>query len=83
MDVLSIKTDTLYFDAEYVPHMRDLCLLSILDGKIAHFPEALQGMRAVIVRGYFKTHLSTDTFVNKLQIDMHSMDCCLTIILLK
>ena len=42
MDVLSIKTDALYFDSMYVPHMRDLCLLSILDGKIAHFPEALQ-----------------------------------------
>jgi len=44
MDVLSIKTDGLYFKPSDVWHMRDLCLLSNVDGKIAHFPEALQGI---------------------------------------
>ena len=43
MDVLSIRTDGLYFDQADVPHMRDLCLLSIIDGQVAHFPDALQG----------------------------------------
>jgi len=43
MDVLSIKTDGLHFHPSDVRHMRDLCLLSIVDGKIAHFPDALQG----------------------------------------
>ena len=38
MDVLSIKTDELYFDKDDVRHLRDLCLMSIVDGKIAHFP---------------------------------------------
>ena len=44
MDVLSIKTDGLHFHQDDVRHMRDLCLLSIVDGKIAHFPDALQGL---------------------------------------
>jgi len=43
MDVLSMKTDRLYFDPSYARNMRDLCLLSILQGKVAHFPDALRG----------------------------------------
>jgi len=43
MDVLSIKTDRLYFDPSYARHIRDLCLLSIVQGHIAHFPKTLQG----------------------------------------
>jgi len=43
MDVLSIKTDGLYFDPSCARHVRDLCLLSILQGKAAHLPESLQG----------------------------------------
>jgi len=43
MDVLSIKTDGLHFLLDEVRQMRDLCLFSIVDGKIAHFPDALQG----------------------------------------
>ena len=42
MDVLSIRTDGLYFDQAGVPHIRDLCLLSIMDGQVTHFPDALQ-----------------------------------------
>ena len=44
MDVLSIKTDGLHFHQDDVHDMRDLCLLSIVDGKIAHFLDALQGL---------------------------------------
>jgi len=38
-----MKTYRLYFDPGYARHMRDLCLLSILEGKVAHFPDALRG----------------------------------------
>jgi len=64
--------------------MRDLCLLSILDGKIAHFPEALQGICVVIKHMfYFRSHLCTYAFVNELQVDMHIMDCCVRMIVCK
>ena len=43
MDVLSIRMDGLYFHQADVRHMRDLCLLSIIEGEVAHFPDALQG----------------------------------------
>jgi len=43
MDVLSIRTDGLYFHQRDVRHMRDLCLLSIIQGEVAHFPDALLG----------------------------------------
>ena len=43
MDVLSLKTVGLPFDRGYVQHMREKCLLSIMLGKIAHFPDALEG----------------------------------------
>ncbi|KAJ8435571.1 hypothetical protein Cgig2_020033 [Carnegiea gigantea] len=43
MEVLSIRTDGLYFKRAYVRHMRDKCLLSIMLGKIVHYPEALEG----------------------------------------
>ena len=43
MDVLSIRTDGLYFHQGDVRHMRDLCLLSIIQGEVAHFPDALLG----------------------------------------
>ena len=49
MDVLSIRTDGLYFDTSYSRHMRELCLLNILQGKVAHFPESLQGMNIFCV----------------------------------
>ena len=49
MDVLSIRTAGLYFDTSYVRHMRDLCLLSILQGKVAHFPDSLEGMYLLCV----------------------------------
>lgn len=44
MDVLSIRTEGLYFKRRYVRHMRDKFFLSIMLEKIAHFPEALEGM---------------------------------------
>ena len=44
MDLLSIRADGLYFDQPYVRHPRDKLLLSLLQGSIAHFPQAfLQG----------------------------------------
>jgi len=43
MDVFPIKTDGLYFEPSYVRHMRDLCLLSILQRKVTHFLKVLQG----------------------------------------
>jgi len=41
MDLLSLNTDQLHFDAKYVAHARDKLLLSLLQGSIARFPDAL------------------------------------------
>jgi len=44
MDLLSIRADGLYFGQPYVRHARNKLLLSVLQGSIAHFPQAfLQG----------------------------------------
>ncbi|KAJ8420167.1 hypothetical protein Cgig2_000257 [Carnegiea gigantea] len=44
MDLLSMRADGVYFGRTYVRHARDKLLLSLLQGSIAHFPEAfLQG----------------------------------------
>ncbi|KAJ8438435.1 hypothetical protein Cgig2_004545 [Carnegiea gigantea] len=44
MDLLSIRADGVYFGQNYVRHARDKLLLSLLQGSIAHFPQAfLQG----------------------------------------
>ena len=67
MDVLSKKTDGLCFDREYVRHIRDSCLLSIVDGKIAHFLEALEGMHIFNVKRNVATHVTTDAFSLDLQ----------------
>jgi len=44
MDILSMKTQTLPFERGYVRNVREKILLSILHGRIAHFPEALAGV---------------------------------------
>ena len=41
MDLLSLNTDQLHFDAKYVGHARDKLLLSLLQGSVAHFLDAL------------------------------------------
>lgn len=43
MDMLSMKSKPLMFDQCYVRHVWDKLLLILLQGKITHFPEALQG----------------------------------------
>ncbi|KAJ8428809.1 hypothetical protein Cgig2_028014 [Carnegiea gigantea] len=44
MDLLSIRADGVYFGQNYMRHARDKLLLSLLQGSIAHFPQAfLQG----------------------------------------
>ncbi|KAJ8432188.1 hypothetical protein Cgig2_013730 [Carnegiea gigantea] len=44
MDLLSIRADGLYFGQPYVRQTRDKLLLSLLQGNVAHFPQAfLQG----------------------------------------
>ncbi|KAJ8428680.1 hypothetical protein Cgig2_006354 [Carnegiea gigantea] len=43
MDLLSMNTDGLVFGAQYVRRARDKLLLSFLLGRVAHFPNALQG----------------------------------------
>ncbi|KAJ8447211.1 hypothetical protein Cgig2_030442 [Carnegiea gigantea] len=43
MDVLSLKTVGLHLEQGNVLYMREKCRLSILLGKIAHFPEAYVG----------------------------------------
>ena len=43
MDILSMNTHTLPFERGYVHNVREKFLLSILQGKISHFPEALEG----------------------------------------
>ncbi|KAJ8442694.1 hypothetical protein Cgig2_001787 [Carnegiea gigantea] len=44
MDLLSMRADGVYFDQTYVRHAREKLLLSLLQGSIAHFPQAfLQG----------------------------------------
>jgi len=40
MDLLSIRADGLYFGQPYVRNARDKLLLSLLQGRVAHFPEA-------------------------------------------
>ncbi|KAJ8422403.1 hypothetical protein Cgig2_029227 [Carnegiea gigantea] len=40
MDLLSIRADGLYFGQPYVRHARDKLLLSLLQGSVAHFPQA-------------------------------------------
>jgi len=41
MDLLSMRADKVVFDQQHVRHVRDKLLLSLLQGKIAHFPDAL------------------------------------------
>ncbi|KAJ8443080.1 hypothetical protein Cgig2_004285 [Carnegiea gigantea] len=53
MVVLSIKTDELYFGGSFVRHMGEKSLLSILQGKIAHFPDALQVWQLVCLLKLF------------------------------
>ena len=77
MDILSIKTDGLYFDPHYVWHMRDLCLLSIVDGEIAQFLEAIQGMCMFSARGNVTTNLTTDAYFIQLQGRMRMFIFCL------
>ncbi|KAJ8446968.1 hypothetical protein Cgig2_006596 [Carnegiea gigantea] len=40
MDLLSIRADGLYFGQPYVRQARDKLLLSLLQGSVAHFPQA-------------------------------------------
>ncbi|KAJ8420360.1 LOW QUALITY PROTEIN: hypothetical protein Cgig2_023216 [Carnegiea gigantea] len=40
MNLLSIRADGLYFGQPYVRNARDKLLLSLLQGRVAHFPEA-------------------------------------------
>lgn len=42
MDLISMNNKPLLFNQQYVRHMRDKLLVSLLQGKIAHFPDALQ-----------------------------------------
>ncbi|KAJ8425387.1 hypothetical protein Cgig2_018476 [Carnegiea gigantea] len=42
IDLLSVKVDGFEFDQDYVAHYRDKCLLSILQGRVAHFPQHLR-----------------------------------------
>jgi len=50
IDILSMRTRALPFERAYVWNFRAKCLLSILQGKIAHLPETLQGTWAPIVQ---------------------------------
>ncbi|KAJ8437856.1 hypothetical protein Cgig2_002990 [Carnegiea gigantea] len=45
MDLLSVKADGFEFNQDSVAHYRDKCLLSFLQGLLAHFPQHLRGMR--------------------------------------
>ena len=58
-DVLSLKSVGLHFERGYVQHMRDKRLLSILLGKIAHFPVEGTSHFIVVWIGSFRngTHL--------------------------
>ncbi|KAJ8437548.1 hypothetical protein Cgig2_017901 [Carnegiea gigantea] len=42
MDLISMSSKPLLFNQRYVRHMRDKLLVSLLQGKIAHFPDALR-----------------------------------------
>jgi len=76
MDVLSITTNALYFDPQYIQHMRYLCLLSIVDRKIAHFSEATQGMCMFSARGNVTTNLTIDAYFIQLQGRMRMFMFC-------
>ncbi|KAJ8432091.1 hypothetical protein Cgig2_001172 [Carnegiea gigantea] len=44
MELLSLKADGFHFDQDCVPLYRDKCLLSFIQGRLAHFPQHLRGL---------------------------------------
>ncbi|KAJ8419910.1 hypothetical protein Cgig2_000657 [Carnegiea gigantea] len=42
MDLLSLKADGFEFDQDCAAHYRDKCLLSFIQGQVAHFPQHLR-----------------------------------------
>ena len=41
LDLISMRLEQVVFDQQHVRHVRKKLLLSLLEGKIAHFPDAL------------------------------------------
>jgi len=49
MDLISIRASAWTFTQADTRHFRDKCLLSLLTGRIVHFPHSLIGECAVII----------------------------------
>ena len=48
MDLISIRASAWTFTQAHTRHFRDKCLLSLLTGRIVHFPHSLIGECAVM-----------------------------------